>query len=154
VGEGWLNACLSTNPWGSIYSENKRLEYPFGLEGKLHLMNDSLVWLPLRHIRHNRTNHLLLHFHMTSTMMPHAPPAITPPPVLRQNWEILAWLASRRCHPTFRSSDHRVPDLCLTILDPLHQVSYSYLDPHCCPPYRTCHVHITRQANMILHINI
>jgi hypothetical protein len=25
-----------------------------------------------------------------------------------------------RCYPTSRSSDHRVPDLCLTIINPLH----------------------------------
>jgi hypothetical protein len=29
-----------------------------------------------------------------------------------------------RHHPTSRSSSHRVPDLCLIIPDPLHQVSY------------------------------
>jgi hypothetical protein len=32
----------------------------------------------------------LLHFHVTSTMMPHAPPVVAPSPVLRQNWETLA----------------------------------------------------------------
>jgi hypothetical protein len=87
VEEGWLNACLSTNHWGPIYSENKRLEHPYGLKRKLHLMKGSLVWLPLRHTRRHRTDRLLLHFYVTSTMMPRAPPAITPPLVLRQNWE-------------------------------------------------------------------
>jgi hypothetical protein len=56
-----------------------------------------------------------------------------------------------RRHLTFRSSGHRVPDLCLTIPGPLHRVSYSYLDPHRCPSCRTCYLHITKQSNMILH---
>jgi hypothetical protein len=56
----------------------------------------------------------------------------------------------KRRHPTSWSSDHWVPNLYLTILSPLHQVSYSCLDPHYCPPYHTCHLHTTRQANMIL----
>jgi hypothetical protein len=49
-----------------------------------------------------------------------------------------------RSHSTSRSSSQWVPDLCLTIPGPLYQVSYSYLDPHCCPPCRTCHIHTTR----------
>jgi hypothetical protein len=85
VGEGWLNAYLSTNPWGPIYSENKRLECPCELKEKLHLLRGNLVRLPLRHTRHHRTAHLLLHFHVTSMMMPSAPPTVTPSPVLRQN---------------------------------------------------------------------
>jgi hypothetical protein len=32
-------------------------------------------------------------------MMPHAPPAVVPSPVLRQNWETLARLASQRSNP-------------------------------------------------------
>jgi hypothetical protein len=56
-------------------------------------------------------------------------------------------------HPTSRSSGHRVPDLCLTIPDSLHQVSYSCLDPRHCPPCHTCHLHSMRQANVILHTN-
>jgi hypothetical protein len=56
-------------------------------------------------------------------------------------------------HPTSRSSSHRVPNLCLTIPGPLHQVSYSCLDPRRCPPCRTCYLHTTRQANTILHTN-
>jgi hypothetical protein len=39
----------------------------------------------------------------------------------------------------------------VTITDPLHQVSYSYHDPRRCPSRRICHLHITRQANTILH---
>jgi hypothetical protein len=58
-----------------------------------------------------------------------------------------------RCHPTSRSPGHRVPNLCLIISGPLHQVSYSCHDPHRCPSYRTCQLHTTRQANMILHMN-
>jgi hypothetical protein len=51
-----------------------------------------------------------------------------------------------RRHLISRASGHRVLDLCLTIHSPLHQVSYSYLDPHHCPPSRTCHLHITKQT--------
>jgi hypothetical protein len=39
---------------------------------------------------------------------------------------------------------------CVTIPGPLHQVSYSCHDPHHCTPCRTCHLHTTRQANVIL----
>jgi hypothetical protein len=42
---------------------------------------------------------ILLHFHATSTMMPLAPPAVAPPPGLRQNWETLARLALLRSKP-------------------------------------------------------
>jgi hypothetical protein len=45
-------------------------------------MKGSLIRLPLHRTWRHRT-----------TMMPCAAPAITPPPVLRQNWETLAWLA-------------------------------------------------------------
>jgi hypothetical protein len=59
-----------------------------------------------------------------------------------------------RRHSTSRSSDHRVPDLCLTISDYLHQVSYSCHNVGCCPPCHTYHLHIMRQVNMILYINM
>jgi hypothetical protein len=62
-------------------------------------MRGSLVWLSLRHIRYHRIERLLLHFDVTSMMKPHAPPAVTPPLVLRQNWETLARLASRWSKP-------------------------------------------------------
>jgi hypothetical protein len=39
-----------------------------------------------------------------------------------------------------------------TILGPVHHVSYSYHDHHRCTSYRTCHLHTTRQANMILQM--
>jgi hypothetical protein len=59
-------------------------------------MKGSLVWLlPLRTRRH-WTDHLLLHIHATSTMMPRAPTTVAPSLVLKQNWETLAWLASWR----------------------------------------------------------
>jgi hypothetical protein len=80
------------------------------------------------------------------------------PPVLRLNWEICTsrllhvYDAGRTWrHPTSRSSDHWVPDLCLIIPDPPHKVSYSYLDPRHCPPCCIRHLHIMRQANMFLH---
>ena len=53
-------------------------------------------------------------------------------------------------HLTSLSSGHRVSDLCLTILSPLHQVSYSCLDPHHCSPCCTYCLHIMRQENMFL----
>jgi hypothetical protein len=55
------------------------------------------------------------------------------------------------CQPTSWSSDHWVPGLCLMIPDPPHQVSYSCLIPHRCPPCRIHHLHIMRQANTFLH---
>jgi hypothetical protein len=55
-------------------------------------------------------------------------------------------------HSVTASSGHRVPDLCLIIPDPLHQVSYSYHDPYRCPPCHIYHLHTTRQANMILQM--
>jgi hypothetical protein len=55
----------------------------------------------------------------------------------------------KQCHPTSWSSGHRVPNLYLTISSPLHQVSYSCLDPRCYPPCRACHLHTMRQANTI-----
>jgi hypothetical protein len=39
---------------------------------------------------------------------------------------------------------------CVTIPDPLHQVSYSCHGPHRGTPCRTCHLHTMRQANVIL----
>jgi hypothetical protein len=32
-------------------------------------------------------------------MVPHAPPAVVPPPVLRPDWKTLVWLASKRSKP-------------------------------------------------------
>jgi hypothetical protein len=55
--------------------------------------------------------------------------------------------------PTRLSSDHRVPDLCLTLTGPLHQVFYSFHDPHHCPSCHTYHLHTMRKANVILHTN-
>jgi hypothetical protein len=55
-------------------------------------MKGSLIWLALRRTQHHPTDRLLLHFHVTSTVMPCAPPTVAPPPVLRQNWETLAKL--------------------------------------------------------------
>jgi hypothetical protein len=74
VEEGWLKCLHLHQPLGSIYSENKILECPCGLKGKLHLMRGNLVRLPLRRTRRHRTNCLLLYFQATSVMMPRAPP--------------------------------------------------------------------------------
>jgi hypothetical protein len=80
------------------------------------------------------------------------------PPVLRLNRETHAsrllhvYDANRtQRHPTSRSSGHRVPNLCLIIPDPLHQVSYSCLDPRRCMPCCICHLYIMRLANVFLH---
>jgi hypothetical protein len=67
----------------------------YGLKMKLQLKTDILVRLPLRRTRRHRTDHLLLHFHAISMMMPRAPPAVAPSPVLSQNRETLARLALR-----------------------------------------------------------
>jgi hypothetical protein len=40
----------------------------------------------------------------------------------------------------------------LTISGPLHQVFYSCLDPHWCPPCCTCYLHTTRQVNIIFQM--
>jgi hypothetical protein len=80
--------------------KTKRLECPCGLKEKLHLMKGSLVRHLLRCTWRHRTDHLSLHFHSTSVMMPHAPPAVAHLLVLRQNWETLAWLASRQSKPS------------------------------------------------------
>jgi anaerobic selenocysteine-containing dehydrogenase len=58
-----------------------------------------LVQLPLRRTRRHRADHISVHFHTTSVMMPHAPPAVVPLPILRPDWEILVQLASRRSKP-------------------------------------------------------
>jgi hypothetical protein len=59
----------------------------------------SLVWLLLCHSWCHRTDRSLCYFHVTSVMMPRAPPVVAPSPVLRQNCETLAWLASQRSKP-------------------------------------------------------
>jgi hypothetical protein len=41
---------------------------------------------------------------------------------------------------------------CATIPGPLHQVSYSCNDLHRCTSCRTCHLHTTKQANVILQM--
>jgi hypothetical protein len=94
--------------------KDKRLECPYGLKGKLHLMKRSLVWLTPRRTRRLRTGHLLLHFHATTMMMPCAPPVVAPSPVLRYNWKTLAdLLPDKASHRMFTrvltpsSSAHR-----------------------------------------------
>jgi hypothetical protein len=79
-------------------------------------MKSSLSWLSLHCTWHHWTDHLLLHFHMTSTMMPRVPPTVAPSPVLRQNWETLARLASRWSKPPdFDACPHTV-FICSSIL--------------------------------------
>jgi hypothetical protein len=79
--------------------------------------------------------------------------------ILRPNQKTLALrlyvhgVDRTRHYLTSRSPGHWVSDLCLTISDPLHQVSYSCHDLHRYPPCHTYHLHITRQANVILHTN-
>jgi hypothetical protein len=77
----------------------KRLECPYGLKGKLQLTKGSLAWLPLHRTQRHWTNRLFLHFHVSFTMMPRAPLVVAPLPVLRQNLETLARLASRWSKP-------------------------------------------------------
>jgi hypothetical protein len=72
---------------------------PYGLKGKLQLLEGSLVRLPLRRTQRHWTDHLLFHFHATSMIIPRAPPVVAHSPVLRQNWKPLARLASRRSMP-------------------------------------------------------
>ncbi len=79
VGEG----CLPQQPYGSIYSKNQKTRMPLWAKRKIHLMKGSLVQCLLRYTRCHRTDHLLLHFYVTFAMMPRAPPAVPPSPVLR-----------------------------------------------------------------------
>jgi hypothetical protein len=96
---GWERDASHNSPMALFIVKIKRLECPCGLKRKLQLMKGSLVWLSLRYTGHHRTDHLLLHFHMTSAMMPHAPPTVAHSLLLRQNWETLAWLTSRWSKP-------------------------------------------------------
>jgi hypothetical protein len=75
--------------------------------------------------------------------------------VLRLNQETCALVSMctvQTVHGVTRPLDHRATEYltCATIPSPLHQVSYSYHNPHHCTPCCTCHLHTTRQANMIL----
>jgi hypothetical protein len=96
---------------------------------------------------------------ITKPQLPVLRPKLGNPPslILRPNQEthaprLLMYNTERtQHHPTSRSSGNRVPDLCLTIPSPLHQVSYFCLDPRRCPPCRICHLHIMRQANTFIH---
>jgi hypothetical protein len=80
-----------------------------------------------------------------------------PPLVFRLNQEthtyrlLHVYIAGHtRHHVTSWSYGHRLPDLCLIIPNPPHQVSYSCLNHHRCPPCHIRHLHITRQANVFL----
>jgi hypothetical protein len=57
-------------------------------------------------------------------------------------------------HGVTRPLDRPVTEYltCATIPDPLHQVSYSCHDLHRCTSCRTCHLHTTRQANVIFQM--
>jgi hypothetical protein len=57
-----------------------------------------------------------------------------------------------RCRPHTVPADRPITEYLTgpTIPGPLHQVSYSYHGPYRYMPYRTCHLHTTRQANTIL----
>jgi hypothetical protein len=95
--DGWMLASPPT--LGILFIGKLKTGMPCGIKGKLHLMKGSLIQLSLCHTRRHRTDYLLLHIHETSVTMAHAPPAISPSPVLRQNWETLAWLASQQSKP-------------------------------------------------------
>jgi hypothetical protein len=77
----WERDTSHNSPMVLFIAKTKRLECPCGLKGKLYVMKGSLVRLPLRRTRCHRTNHLSLHFHATSAMMPHAPPVVAPSPI-------------------------------------------------------------------------
>jgi hypothetical protein len=61
------------------------------------------------------------------------------------------WCESHMVSPELLIVRPLSTDLCLITPEPPHQVSYSCLDLHRCPPCRIRHLHITRQANMFLH---
>jgi hypothetical protein len=62
--------------------------------------------------------------------------------------------AVQTAHDITRPPDHPITEYltCTTIPGPLHQVYYSCHDTHRYLPYRTYHLHTTRQANTILHM--
>jgi hypothetical protein len=62
----------------------------------------SRVW----HSPSHRLIHLQLDPDAPSVMVPHAPPTVAPPPVLRPEWETLVWLASRRSKPLDLDTRH------------------------------------------------
>jgi hypothetical protein len=103
------------------------------------------------------------------------------PPVLRPNWlKPSEWFWGQTTHKPStlvlrlnqetRASSLHVPGAdrtrctrpldrpateyptCATIPGPLHQVSYSYHGHHCCTSCRACHLHTTRQANVIIRM--
>jgi hypothetical protein len=96
---GWKRDASHNSPMVLFIAKTKRLECPYGVKGILQLIRGSLIWLSLCLTQRHRTNHLLLHFHATSVVMPRVPSAIAPSLVLRQNWETLTRLASRRSKP-------------------------------------------------------
>jgi hypothetical protein len=57
-------------------------------------------------------------------------------------------------HSTTQYLDRQATEYptCVTIPDPLHQVSYACHNPRRCTPCRICHLHIMRQANMIFQM--
>jgi hypothetical protein len=73
--------------------------------------------------------------------------------VLRLNQETCApHLHVHAAHGATRPLDRPATEYptSATIPDPLHQVSYSFHDPRRCMPCHICHLHTTRQANVIL----
>jgi hypothetical protein len=70
---GWKRDTSHNIPLVLFLLKTKRLECPYGQKEKLQLMKGSLVRLLLRRTRQYRIDRLLLHFHATYAMMPHAP---------------------------------------------------------------------------------
>jgi hypothetical protein len=74
VEEGSRLAPSHNTPMVLFICDKKRLDCAYGLKWKLLLLKGSLVWLQLCRTWYHWTDHLLLLFHVTSTMMPcHTP---------------------------------------------------------------------------------
>jgi hypothetical protein len=98
-------------------------------------INQETVAVILRPKSPNRSCGFEVQIEKPSTLVLRLKQETRAPPLIVHGTDRKWW------HPTSRSFDHRVSDLCLFIPGHLHHVSYFCLDPHCCPPCRTCHLH-------------
>jgi hypothetical protein len=88
--EKWQGAPFLYGPIYRPKQKTKWLKCPWGLIEWKWQSKGSRV----RRSPSHRPVHLLLDSDATSAMVPRAPPAVTPPPVLRPDWETLVQLAS------------------------------------------------------------
>jgi hypothetical protein len=78
--ESWRSGNEPQPDWVLFIGPSKRLKCTYGLILWKQQSWGRTVWCSSLH----RPVHLWLHLHVTSVMMPRAPPVVAPPPVLRQ----------------------------------------------------------------------